>query len=153
MQVNVSDFKALVETPESFLVLNQLRLDEQGTYRCSLMDPNRKLFYQVNFLLTGKKKKKKKLIQNTCSSVQVQPLNIKCLESHLMLKSLKKDRHPSSRKSCGNPATIFSPLTSISNAGSWGGCWSLSCVCVCGCVCLLLPKYSFNGLMGVKTWF
>ncbi|XP_051806770.1 izumo sperm-egg fusion protein 1 [Acanthochromis polyacanthus] len=47
-----SDFKALVVTDDSSVVLNQLRVDEQGTYRCSLQDRNGTIFYQVTFLLT-----------------------------------------------------------------------------------------------------
>lgn len=56
VQLNVSDFKVLVVTEDSSLVLNQLRLDEEGTYRCSLQGQNGTVFYQVHFLLTGKKK-------------------------------------------------------------------------------------------------
>ncbi|CAG07802.1 unnamed protein product [Tetraodon nigroviridis] len=50
--VNESNFIVLVVTEDSSLVLNQLRLDEQGTYRCSLQDQNETVFYQVHFLLT-----------------------------------------------------------------------------------------------------
>ncbi|KAM4746648.1 izumo sperm-egg fusion protein 1 [Anableps anableps] len=46
------DFKTLVVTPDSSVVLNQLHLDEQGTYRCSLQNQNGAIFYQVTFLLT-----------------------------------------------------------------------------------------------------
>lgn len=60
MQANESDFKVLVVTEDSSLVLNQLRVDEQGTYRCSLQDRNGALFYQVRFLLSGKKNSSKK---------------------------------------------------------------------------------------------
>ncbi|XP_053181495.1 izumo sperm-egg fusion protein 1 [Scomber japonicus] len=47
-----SDFKALVVTADSSVVLNQLHVDEQGTYRCSLRGRNGTNFYQVTFLLT-----------------------------------------------------------------------------------------------------
>ncbi|KAK5623139.1 hypothetical protein CRENBAI_019129 [Crenichthys baileyi] len=46
------DFKALVVTHDSSVVLNQLHLDEQGTYRCSLQDQNGTVFYRVTFLVT-----------------------------------------------------------------------------------------------------
>ncbi|XP_078107208.1 izumo sperm-egg fusion protein 1 isoform X2 [Sander vitreus] len=46
-----SDFKALVVTDDSSVVLNQLHMDEQGTYRCSLQDQSGTVFYQVTFLL------------------------------------------------------------------------------------------------------
>ncbi|XP_044051666.1 izumo sperm-egg fusion protein 1 isoform X2 [Siniperca chuatsi] len=46
-----SDFKALVVTDDSSVVLNQLHVDEQGTYRCSLQEGNRTVFYRVTFLL------------------------------------------------------------------------------------------------------
>ncbi|KAM7415949.1 hypothetical protein PAMA_018153 [Pampus argenteus] len=45
-------FKALVVTTDSSVVLNQLHVDEQGTYRCSLLDQNGTNFYRVTFLLT-----------------------------------------------------------------------------------------------------
>ncbi|XP_039658704.1 izumo sperm-egg fusion protein 1 isoform X3 [Perca fluviatilis] len=45
------DFKALVVTDDSSVVLNQLHVDEQGTYRCSLQDQSGTVFYQVTFLL------------------------------------------------------------------------------------------------------
>ncbi|KAM7391365.1 hypothetical protein PAMP_022061 [Pampus punctatissimus] len=47
-----NDFKALVVTADSSVVLNQLHVDEQGTYRCSLLDQNGTNFYRVTFLLT-----------------------------------------------------------------------------------------------------
>ncbi|KAF6730127.1 Izumo sperm-egg fusion protein 1 [Oryzias melastigma] len=50
--LNESDFVPLVVTHDSSVVLNQLQLDEQGTYRCSLQEENRTIFYQVTFLLT-----------------------------------------------------------------------------------------------------
>ncbi|XP_045890638.1 izumo sperm-egg fusion protein 1 isoform X2 [Micropterus dolomieu] len=46
-----SNFKALVVTDDSSVVLNQLHVDEQGTYRCSLQDENGTVFYRVTFLL------------------------------------------------------------------------------------------------------
>ncbi|XP_028270987.1 izumo sperm-egg fusion protein 1 isoform X1 [Parambassis ranga] len=51
-KVNESDFKALVVTGDSSVVLNQLHVDEQGTYRCSLQDQNGAIYYQATFLLT-----------------------------------------------------------------------------------------------------
>ncbi|XP_070690662.1 izumo sperm-egg fusion protein 1 [Pempheris klunzingeri] len=51
-KLNESDFKALVVTDESSVVLNQLRENEQGTYRCSLKDRNGAIYYRVAFLLT-----------------------------------------------------------------------------------------------------
>ncbi|XP_024132168.1 izumo sperm-egg fusion protein 1 isoform X1 [Oryzias melastigma] len=51
-KLNESDFVPLVVTHDSSVVLNQLQLDEQGTYRCSLQEENRTIFYQVTFLLT-----------------------------------------------------------------------------------------------------
>ncbi|KAM9360345.1 izumo sperm-egg fusion protein 1 [Symphorus nematophorus] len=50
--LNEKDFRALVVTDDSSVVLNQLRVDEQGTYRCSLQGRNGTIFYQVTFLLT-----------------------------------------------------------------------------------------------------
>ncbi|XP_042343497.1 izumo sperm-egg fusion protein 1 [Plectropomus leopardus] len=47
-----SDFQALVVTDDSSVVLNQLNMDEQGTYRCSLRGQNGTVFYRVTFLLT-----------------------------------------------------------------------------------------------------
>ncbi|XP_071774659.1 izumo sperm-egg fusion protein 1 [Centroberyx gerrardi] len=47
-----SDFRVLVVTEDSSVVLNQLHVDEQGTYRCSLQDRNGTVFSQVTFLLT-----------------------------------------------------------------------------------------------------
>ena len=49
-----SDFKGLVVTGDSSVVLNQLHVDEQGTYRCSLQERNGAAFYRVTFLLTGR---------------------------------------------------------------------------------------------------
>ncbi|KAJ3603675.1 hypothetical protein NHX12_028419, partial [Muraenolepis orangiensis] len=46
------DFRTLVLTEEPSVVLNQLRVDEQGTYRCSLQDRNATVFSTVTFLLT-----------------------------------------------------------------------------------------------------
>ncbi|XP_056134517.1 izumo sperm-egg fusion protein 1 [Lampris incognitus] len=46
-----SDFKALVVTEDSSVVLNQLRGDERGTYRCLLRGRNGTVFSQVTFLL------------------------------------------------------------------------------------------------------
>ncbi|XP_038163961.1 izumo sperm-egg fusion protein 1 [Cyprinodon tularosa] len=46
------DFKTLVVTHDSSVVLNQLHLEEQGTYRCSLQDQIGTIFYRVTFLLT-----------------------------------------------------------------------------------------------------
>ncbi|XP_071339356.1 izumo sperm-egg fusion protein 1 isoform X2 [Trachinotus anak] len=50
-KLDESDFKALVVTDDSSVVLNQLHVDEQGTYRCSLRRQE-EVFYQVTFLLT-----------------------------------------------------------------------------------------------------
>ncbi|XP_058497919.1 izumo sperm-egg fusion protein 1 [Solea solea] len=50
--LNESDFRALVVTDDSHVVLNQLQVNEQGTYRCSLKAQNGSIFYQVTFLLT-----------------------------------------------------------------------------------------------------
>ncbi|XP_037536219.1 izumo sperm-egg fusion protein 1 [Nematolebias whitei] len=51
-KLDESDFTALVVTPDSFVVLNQLHLDEEGTYRCSLQDQSGVVFFQVSFLLS-----------------------------------------------------------------------------------------------------
>ncbi|XP_008279797.1 izumo sperm-egg fusion protein 1 [Stegastes partitus] len=51
-KLDESDFRALVVTDDSSVVLNQLRVDEQGTYRCSLQDQNGTNFYRVTFPLT-----------------------------------------------------------------------------------------------------
>ncbi|KAM3610230.1 uncharacterized protein V6R79_001010 [Siganus canaliculatus] len=51
-KLNEADFKSLVVTRDSSVVLNQLHVDEQGTYRCSLRDQNGSVFYQVTFPLT-----------------------------------------------------------------------------------------------------
>ncbi|CAG5924448.1 unnamed protein product [Menidia menidia] len=51
-QVDKSDFMGIVVTHDSSVVLNQLHVDEQGTYRCLLKDQNGTVFYGVTFLLT-----------------------------------------------------------------------------------------------------
>ncbi|KAM8760900.1 izumo sperm-egg fusion protein 1 isoform 1-T5 [Acanthopagrus schlegelii] len=51
-KLNESDFRALVVTDDSSVVLNQLHVDEQGTYRCSLQNRNGFVFYRATFLLT-----------------------------------------------------------------------------------------------------
>ncbi|XP_030273265.1 izumo sperm-egg fusion protein 1 isoform X2 [Sparus aurata] len=51
-KLNESDFSALVVTDDSSVVLNQLHVDEQGTYRCSLQNRNGIVFYRATFLLT-----------------------------------------------------------------------------------------------------
>ncbi|KAM4577088.1 izumo sperm-egg fusion protein 1 [Odontesthes bonariensis] len=51
-KVDESDFRALVVTHDSSVVLNQLHVDEQGTYRCSLKDLNGTIFSRFTFLLT-----------------------------------------------------------------------------------------------------
>ncbi|XP_030592848.1 izumo sperm-egg fusion protein 1 isoform X2 [Archocentrus centrarchus] len=51
-KMDESDFKVLVVTDDSHVVLNQLRLDEEGTYRCSLQDQIGTIFYQAIFPLT-----------------------------------------------------------------------------------------------------
>ncbi|XP_073321624.1 izumo sperm-egg fusion protein 1 [Pagrus major] len=51
-KLNESDFRALVVTDDSSVVLNQLHVDEQGTYRCSLQNRNGTVFYGATFLLT-----------------------------------------------------------------------------------------------------
>lgn len=53
VQLNENDFKVLVVTEDSSVVLNQLQVNEQGTYRCSLQDQNGTVFYRATFLLTG----------------------------------------------------------------------------------------------------
>jgi len=54
VQLNESDFKALVVTDDSSVVLNQLRVDEQGTYRCSLQGRDGTVFYRVTYPLAGR---------------------------------------------------------------------------------------------------
>ena len=54
LQLDETDFKALVVTDDSAVVLNQLHVDEQGTYRCSLQGLNGAVFYRVTFLLNGR---------------------------------------------------------------------------------------------------
>ncbi|KAK0144212.1 Izumo sperm-egg fusion protein 1 [Merluccius polli] len=53
-QLKESDFQTLVVTEEPSVVLNQLHVDEQGTYRCSLQDRNPTVFSTLTFLLSGK---------------------------------------------------------------------------------------------------
>ncbi|XP_075889360.1 izumo sperm-egg fusion protein 1 isoform X2 [Nelusetta ayraudi] len=53
VQLNEDDFKVLVVTEESSVVLNQLELNEQGTYRCTLQDRDGTVFFKATFLLTG----------------------------------------------------------------------------------------------------
>ncbi|XP_043965098.1 izumo sperm-egg fusion protein 1 isoform X1 [Gambusia affinis] len=48
----IKDFQLLVVTQDASIVLNQLHLDEQGTYRCSLQDENGAVYYRASFLLT-----------------------------------------------------------------------------------------------------
>ncbi|KAK9539436.1 hypothetical protein VZT92_004544 [Zoarces viviparus] len=50
-KLNESDFKALVVTDDSSVVLNQLHTEEQGTYRCSLQGQDGTVFYRVTFPL------------------------------------------------------------------------------------------------------
>ncbi|XP_055367145.1 izumo sperm-egg fusion protein 1 isoform X2 [Betta splendens] len=50
-KLNQSDFRPLVVTDDSSVILNQLHVDEQGTYRCSLRE-NETVFYQVTFSVT-----------------------------------------------------------------------------------------------------
>ncbi|XP_061623623.1 izumo sperm-egg fusion protein 1 [Phyllopteryx taeniolatus] len=47
-----SDFRNVVVMEDSFLVLNQLHLSDQGTYRCLLAGQDGTVFYQVAFPLT-----------------------------------------------------------------------------------------------------
>ncbi|KAM9391452.1 izumo sperm-egg fusion protein 1 [Pholidichthys leucotaenia] len=51
-QLDGSDFRVLLVTKDSSIILNQLRVDEQGTYRCSLQATNGTIFYQATFKLT-----------------------------------------------------------------------------------------------------
>uniref|UniRef100_UPI0037E825EE izumo sperm-egg fusion protein 1 n=1 Tax=Semicossyphus pulcher TaxID=241346 RepID=UPI0037E825EE len=51
-KLNESDFNTLVVTDDSSVVLNQLHVNEQGTYRCSLQGRSGFIFYRVTFLLT-----------------------------------------------------------------------------------------------------
>ncbi|XP_068422990.1 izumo sperm-egg fusion protein 1 [Clinocottus analis] len=46
------DFKALVVTDDSSVVLNQLRPDEQGTYRCTLRGLDGTVFYRLTYPVT-----------------------------------------------------------------------------------------------------
>ncbi|XP_074525796.1 izumo sperm-egg fusion protein 1 [Halichoeres trimaculatus] len=47
-----SDFSTLVVTEDSTVILNQLHVNEQGTYRCSLQGRDGTIFYRVTFLVT-----------------------------------------------------------------------------------------------------
>ncbi|XP_055017758.1 izumo sperm-egg fusion protein 1 [Boleophthalmus pectinirostris] len=47
-----SDFKVLVVTQDSSVVLNQLHVEEGGTYQCSLQNQTGTVFYKVKFLLS-----------------------------------------------------------------------------------------------------
>nr|XP_020449489.1 izumo sperm-egg fusion protein 1 isoform X2 [Monopterus albus] len=49
-KLNESDFIPLVVTDDSSVILNQLHMDEQGIYRCSLQEAGT-IFYQITFLL------------------------------------------------------------------------------------------------------
>ncbi|XP_060927894.1 izumo sperm-egg fusion protein 1-like [Limanda limanda] len=51
-KLNETNFKVLVVTEESFWILNQLEVEEQGTYRCTVQDRSGTVFYRVTFLLT-----------------------------------------------------------------------------------------------------
>ncbi|CAJ1069115.1 izumo sperm-egg fusion protein 1 isoform X2 [Xyrichtys novacula] len=51
-KLSESDFCTLVVTEDSTVILNQLHVNEQGTYRCSLQGRNGTIFYRVTFLLT-----------------------------------------------------------------------------------------------------
>ncbi|XP_034548247.1 izumo sperm-egg fusion protein 1 isoform X2 [Notolabrus celidotus] len=51
-KLNESDFSTLVVTDDSTVILNQLHVNEQGTYCCSLQGQNGIIFYRVTFLLT-----------------------------------------------------------------------------------------------------
>ncbi|XP_076005680.1 izumo sperm-egg fusion protein 1 [Genypterus blacodes] len=47
-----SDFRGLLVTKESFFVLNEVLVEEQGTYRCSLQDKKGTVFSRITFRLT-----------------------------------------------------------------------------------------------------
>uniref|UniRef100_A0AAV2MNX0 Ig-like domain-containing protein n=1 Tax=Knipowitschia caucasica TaxID=637954 RepID=A0AAV2MNX0_KNICA len=46
------EFQTLVVTRDSFVVLNQLHVDESGTYQCLLQNQTGTLFYKVTFILS-----------------------------------------------------------------------------------------------------
>ncbi|XP_034023607.1 izumo sperm-egg fusion protein 1 [Thalassophryne amazonica] len=48
-KMNDSDLQGLVVTDESSVVLNQLNIEEQGTYRCTLQDYSGNIYYRVTF--------------------------------------------------------------------------------------------------------
>lgn len=54
VQLEENDFKVLVVTDDSSVVLNQLHVEERGTYRCSLQNQTGTVFYKVTFLVSGK---------------------------------------------------------------------------------------------------
>lgn len=47
-----SDFRVLVVTDEASVVLNQLHVEEEGTYRCLLQNQTGTVFYKVTFLIS-----------------------------------------------------------------------------------------------------
>ncbi|KAF7653577.1 hypothetical protein LDENG_00081260 [Lucifuga dentata] len=51
-KLSESDFRSLVVTEDSSVVLNQLHVDETGTYRCLLQNQKGVIFSKVTFLLT-----------------------------------------------------------------------------------------------------
>ncbi|KAM9858598.1 izumo sperm-egg fusion protein 1 [Aulostomus maculatus] len=51
-EVNENDFKVLVVTNDSSVILNQLHVEDQGLYRCSLLGRDGTIFYRVQFPLT-----------------------------------------------------------------------------------------------------
>lgn len=54
VQLSENNFKVLVVTEDSSVVLNQLEVNEQGIYRCTLQDREGTVLSQATFLLTGK---------------------------------------------------------------------------------------------------
>lgn len=82
VQLNESDFKVLVVTDDSSVVLNQLHVNEQGTYRCSLQGQSGTVFYRVTFLLTGK-------------SAALKCISTGKLSDNSSLNGLKATSHPS----------------------------------------------------------
>lgn len=68
MQLDESHFKSLVVTEDSSVVLNQLHVDEQGTYRCSLQGQNGAVFYRATFLLTGRVTTRRHIIAQKLSN-------------------------------------------------------------------------------------
>ncbi|KAM6965385.1 izumo sperm-egg fusion protein 1 [Aplochiton taeniatus] len=96
------DFQVLVVTEDSSVVLNQIRLDEQGTYRCLLCDRNGTVFSKITFLLF------------------VKPMPVQTKWPHLTLPTMSPPAYHYGVPSKNLLLALMSTITALSLAGSIG---------------------------------